>query len=126
MKRTLSILLLFISAALQAQDRSQQAAATDANDALLQLPPDYRTPYQVPRTDDVKNTIDRILGRLSRSTPARLVNKTTRAIITDLSAVDQDTIIEPGRFRLTSDEWGVTYRGRLHVAAITADRRYRQ
>ena len=99
---------------------------TDANDAITLLTPQYKTPYSVLQEEDIKSTIDRIFYFLDKNTPPRLIRKSTKEIVTDYSKIDNNVMIEPAAFRITSYEWGVTYSGMLSVGKITGDKRYKK
>jgi len=122
----LSLLFGFLSIAVQAQNPSLKEKMTDANDALHLLKPAYPNPYGVVNTADIKTVLDRVLNFLEGATPIKVINKDTKAIITDYSKIDKNSVLEPGVFRLTSYEWGVTYSGMLLAAQNTADERYKK
>ncbi|WP_205461832.1 glycoside hydrolase family 88/105 protein [Mangrovibacterium lignilyticum] len=103
------------------------ASAQKVNDVttpLHLLQPDYPTPYGKPGVAAIEQTLTRIYDYLDATTPASLVDKNTGAEVTDLSKVDENTILKPGDFRLTSYEWGVTYAGMLLVSEQTGDPKY--
>lgn len=85
------------------------AQQTDANTPLHLLKPDYKIPYQVPSTDEVKSALDRVFNYVDKGTPFALK--------------DQNSI-QTGTFRLTSYEWGVTYSAMLKAAETTSDKKY--
>lgn len=103
---------------------AQQMKGNDVNTPLHALRPDYKTPYQVVKPDDVKGVLDRVLKYLDVATPAALIRSNSKAEITDFSKPVEDAILKPGDFRMTSYEWGVTYSGMLQIASVTNDRRY--
>ncbi|RYZ44751.1 MAG: glycoside hydrolase family 88 protein, partial [Chitinophagaceae bacterium] len=116
MKRLTFLSLLFI----------QVAHAQKANDVtapLHALKVDYPTPYGAPKTEAVKSVIDRVYNYLDATTPTGLVNRKTGEAVS-LNAVDTNTVVKPGDFRLTSYEWGVTYSGMLEASAATGDPKY--
>jgi unsaturated rhamnogalacturonyl hydrolase len=116
MKKLLLSFLLF----------SKLATAQKANDVtapLHLLQPDYDTPYGAPKIENVKATLDRVFNYLDATTPMGFVNKRTGEAV-GLNAIDTNTIVKPGDFRLTSYEWGVTYSGMLEVGAATGDQKY--
>jgi len=111
---------------LNAQSKGSQPKFTDANDALHLLKPAYHTPYGDLQPGDIKSVTDRVLVFLDSNSKARLINKKTHEIITDFKNIDQNSILEPATFRITSYEWGVTYDGMLLAAKVTGDPRYAQ
>lgn len=116
MKRLTLISFLFL----------QVAHAQKANDVtapLHALKVDYPTPYGAPQPDAVKAVLDRVYNYLDGTTPTGLVNRKTGEAIA-LNAVDTNTVVKPGDFRLTSYEWGVTYSGMLEASAATGDPKY--
>jgi unsaturated rhamnogalacturonyl hydrolase len=106
----------------QAQNKTSQI--NDSNTPMYLLPPDYPMPYGPPKAEDVVNAIDRIYNYLNANTPARLQNKITKTEITDFSKPDTNAVVEPGTFRLTSYEWGVTYGAMLRATEITKNPKY--
>jgi rhamnogalacturonyl hydrolase YesR len=91
------------------QTSHETALQDDSNTPLHLLQPDYKIPYGVPDKAAVKADLDKILRFLDASTPAD---------------VDEKGKILPGRFRLTSYEWGVTYSAMLTVGAVTGDQAF--
>lgn len=98
---------------------------TDSNTALHTLQPDYHVPYGAPKAEEVKAVLDRIYNFLDASTPARMIDRKTKAQVTDLSKLNQESIFEPGVFRLVSYEWGVAYGAMLNAAEATGDSKYK-
>ena len=101
------------------------SAQTDQSTPLHLLKPNYPVPYGIPKADDVKLTLDRVLNYLDGVTPTGFVNEITNAPVTDLTKIDAATIFARGDFRIVSYEWGVTYAGMLLAADATGDQRYR-
>ncbi|RYZ45123.1 MAG: glycoside hydrolase family 88 protein [Sphingobacteriales bacterium] len=97
--------------------------ANDVTAPLHALKVDYPTPYGAPKTEAVKAVIDRVYQYLDATTPTGLVNRKTGEPVA-LNAVDTNTVVKPGDFRLTSYEWGVTYSGMLEASAATGDPKY--
>ena len=122
----LSLLFWFFCLAVQAQNIATKEKMTDANDALHLLKPAYHIPYGVVNKADIKMVLDRVLNFLEEATPIKVLNKDTKAVITDYSKIDKNSVLEPGVFRLTSYEWGVTYSGMLLAAQNTGDERYKK
>lgn len=116
MKRLTLISFLFL----------QVAHAQKANDVtapLHAMKVDYPTPYGAPQPAAVKVVLDRVYNYLDAATPTGLVNRKTGEAVS-LNAVDTNTVVKPGDFRLTSYEWGVTYSGMLEASAATGDPKY--
>lgn len=112
-----STLFLFSSLCLLAQK------GNDVTAPLHAMKVDYPTPYTPPKTEDVKAVLDKVYAYLDAATPAQLVHRKTGDAVA-LTAVDSNTIIKPGDFRLTSYEWGVTYSGMLEAGAATGEKKY--
>jgi len=108
MKSALAVLLIvLISLSLQAQK------VNDSTSPLHLMKPDYDTPYGKPEVKQITAVLDKIYNYLDQTTPMALINRETRAEVTDYSKIDGNTIFQPGDFRLLSYEWGVTYAGML-------------
>ena len=75
--------------------------------------------------EDIRAVLARVRDYLEVATPIGLVDRETRAPITDLSAFNPQAELLRGDFRLVSYEWGVTYAGMLHAAEVTQETRYR-
>ena len=97
--------------------------SNDVTTPLHLLQPDYPVPYGAPKPEAVKAVLDRLYNYLDRTTPMGFVNKGTGNEVA-LTAIDTNTIVKPGDFRLTSYEWGVTYSGMLEAGAATGDPKY--
>ncbi len=111
-------------ATTQAQTDPAKEPANDFNTPLHLMKPEYKTFYGIPRVEEVKAVIDRVFDFLDKSTPTTVINKETKAVITDYSKIDKNSALECGTFRLTSYEWGVTYAGMLLAAQTTGAKRY--
>lgn len=119
MKRLhLSILTLAFLGTLS----SVQAQANDATAPLHLLQPDYPTPYGPPKKDSVKSVLDRVYTFLEKNSASKIINATTKAEITNYKKGNEDIVFEPGAFRLTSYEWGVTYAGMLLASKATGEK----
>ncbi len=105
---------------------SQIANAQKANDVTAPLhlmKPEYVVPYGAPTKEMVLSVLDRVYNYLDRTTPTGFVNRATGNEVS-LNAIDTNTTLKPGDFRLTSYEWGVTYSGMLEIAAATGNKKY--
>lgn len=111
------LFFLFFSFQLLAQK------GNDVTAPLHAMKVDYPTPYGAPEIATVKATLDRVFNYLDATTPTGFVNRKTGDAVS-LNAVDTNTIVRPGDFRLTSYEWGVTYSGMLEAGAATGDKKF--
>lgn len=98
-----------------------QQKGNDVNTALHSSRPEYPVPYGIPKTEDVKNILNKVYQYLDQATPFQFINQHTGEAIHSLNDIDTNTIIKPGDFRLTSYEWGVTYSGMLLAGEVTGD-----
>jgi unsaturated rhamnogalacturonyl hydrolase len=100
------------------------AQTNDATTPLHLMKPDYPTPYNVPQKEEIKTVLDRVYTFLDKNSASKIVNATTKAEITNYKKGNEDIMFEPGSFRLTSYEWGVTYAGMLLATKATGDQKY--
>ncbi|MNQ50637.1 Unsaturated rhamnogalacturonyl hydrolase YteR [compost metagenome] len=98
------------------------AQKTDATAPLHLMQPDYPTPYVIPQKENIKVVLDRVYNFLDKNSASKIVDATTKAVITDYKKGNQDIVFEPGAFRLTSYEWGVTYAGMLLASKATGEK----
>jgi len=128
MKRVITylvvVLICILSFPSQAQTIAPNEKMNDFNTPLHLMKPEYKTPYGVSKPEEVKAVMDRVLTFLENATPTKVINKDTKALITDYSKIDKNSVLERGTFRLASYEWGVTYAGMLLAAQTTGDKRY--
>jgi unsaturated rhamnogalacturonyl hydrolase len=96
----------------------------DSTTPLHLLKPDYPTRYGETKPADVKVVLDRVYSYLNETTPTELIDKTSKAVVTDIRKANANAIFKPGDFRLLSYEWGVTYTGMLEVGKATGDKKY--
>ncbi|MWB94050.1 glycoside hydrolase family 88 protein [Flavobacterium sp. GA093] len=101
---------------------SANAQKTDATAPLHLMQPDYPTPYVIPQQQDIKMVLDRVYNFLDKNTASKIINATTKADIKDFKKNTEDIVFEPGAFRLTSYEWGVTYAGMLLASKATGEK----
>ena len=97
----------------------------DNNTPLHLMRPANQQRYGIPTTEQVKQTMDRVLYYIDGQTPAVLVDKKTGREVTRMKDIDENTQLKQGGFRLTSYEWGVTYSGVLAAYDATGDETYR-
>lgn len=101
---------------------SVNAQVNDATTPLHLMKPNYPTPYVVPQQGEIKAVLDRVYGFLDKNSASKIVNANTNAVITDYKKGNEDIKFEPGAFRLTSYEWGVTYAGMLLASKATGEK----
>lgn len=111
------IALLFLSCL-----SPSSAQTNDTNTPLHLMKPDYPTPYMVPQKEAIKIVLDRVYTFLDKNSASKIVNATTKAEITNYKKGNEDIMFEPGSFRLTSYEWGVTYAGMLLATKATGEK----
>ncbi|MFV0565998.1 MAG: glycoside hydrolase family 105 protein [Flavobacteriaceae bacterium] len=115
--RYLNIIIKNTSIAILLVSLSVKAQITDANAPLHALQPDYPTPYVVPQKADIKAVLNRIYNFLEENSADNIINAKTKVEIQDYKKnKNVDITFEPGAFRLTSYEWGVTYAGMLSAS----------
>ncbi len=112
------------AAALTLSLQFAQAQVNDFTTPLHLLQPDYDTPYGALSRENVKTSLDKVLGFLEESTPAKVIDSRTGKELKDYAKMDENTRLQQGSFRLASYEWGVTYSGMLEAAKVTGDTRY--
>lgn len=115
--------LILVAFALPAQAQYVSGKGNDVTAPLHLTKPDYVTPYGETTPEKVKAVLDRVYTYLDGVTPAQLTDKTSKEKV-DIAKAGPNTIFQPGDFRLTSYEWGVTYTGMLEAGAATGDKRY--
>jgi len=121
----LAMLTILAFQVMTGQLYAQKApVGNDSSTPLHLLTPDYPTPYGVPDAVAVKATLDRVLTYLDATTPPTLENKRSKQPIDGLDAIDAQTQLVRGDFRLASYEWGVTYSAMLRAGVITGDQAY--
>jgi rhamnogalacturonyl hydrolase YesR len=104
---------------------AQQTPSNDANTPLHRMQPNYPVPYGIPQPEEIASLLKRIHAYLDETTPTGFVNARTNEPLTDLTRIDENTVLRQGDFRLVSYEWGVTYAGMLLAAEATNDARFR-
>jgi unsaturated rhamnogalacturonyl hydrolase len=110
---------VLITAAVNAQKTGNDVTAP-----LHAMKVDYPVPYEPMPKEEIKKMLDKVFNYLDAVTPAQMINKKTNEVVTDISKADSNTIVQPGDFRLTSYEWGVTYSALLLAGEITGDKKY--
>ena len=113
-----------IALALSLSLRLSAQTVNDNNTPLHLMKPAYKIGYGIPTSQEVKQTMDRVLRYIDGETPAALVDKTTGRAVTRLKDINEHTQLKQGGFRLTSYEWGVTYSAALAAYEATGDTAY--
>ena len=98
------------------------AQKTDVTAPLLLMQPDYPTPYVIPQKENIKVVLDRVYNFLDKNSASKIINAETKAVITNYKKGNENIVFEPGAFRLTSYEWGVTYAGMLLAGKATGEK----
>ncbi len=110
------------TAAMSAQQSQQRV--TDSNTALHAMQPDYHVPYGPAKAEDISAVLDRIYKFLDETTPPKVIDRQTKAEITDMSKLTPGANFAQGTFRLISYEWGVAYGAMLLAGEVTGDQKY--
>lgn len=86
----------------------------------------YPVPYKKPVAEEITEILHRVRGYLESTTPTRVINKTTGAIITDFSKPVAEAIFEPskGDYGILVYEMGVVHSGLLKAYEATGDKRF--
>ncbi len=116
--------LLLATTWLAVTASAQTPGTNDSNPPLFLTTPDYPVPYGPPKPEKVVAALDRIYLYVNSCTPTRLMDKNTKAVITDLSQAGTNAVFEPGAFRLVSYEWGIVYGAMLSASRVTGDPKY--
>jgi len=125
MKTKIFILTITIVLSLTgfAQQPAQQQV-TDQNTALHAMQPDYKVPYGPVKAEEITAVLNRIYNFLDESTPPKMLDRQTKAEITDLAKITPGAAFAPGVFRLVSYEWGVAYGAMLLAGDATGDAKF--
>jgi unsaturated rhamnogalacturonyl hydrolase len=120
------IIILLVAAGISSQILAQNTPVkvTDTNTELHMLQPDYPVPYGSPKAEDIGAILNRIFAYLDASTPAKVIDRQSKAEITDMTKLNANCIFEPGVFRLISYEWGVAYGAMLYTGEVTGDQKF--
>ncbi|WP_308991082.1 glycoside hydrolase family 88 protein [Mariniflexile litorale] len=101
-----------------------QELVNDVTSPLHAMQPDYPIPYGAQSIQEVTATLDRVYNFLESKTASKLIDSKTNKEVVNLKNLDKNTVFEPGVFRLTSYEWGVTYGGMLLATEATGNSKY--
>jgi len=96
----------------------------DSNTPLHALQPNYPVSYSAPSKESIELVLNKVYTYLDAHTFASLQNKKTGTLSNTLSTIDTNLILQPGDFRLTSYEWGVTYAAMLKAGQATGDTKF--
>lgn len=119
MKTTLLPLIALVC--FSCKPKAPDTHINDSTTPLHLMKPAYTTPYGVPDTAIIKKQLKTIAEFLEESTPMGVTDTLTDKKITDYSQLNKHCMLEKGRFRLTSYEWGVTYAAMLNATAIIGE-----
>ena len=123
--RSMNICIVKMPQHLLDRYNKNTSQVNDNNTPLHLMKPQYRVGYGIPKAEEVKAVMDRVLRYIDSETPATLVDKRTGKEVKRLKDINADTQLKQGGFRLTSYEWGVTYSGVLAAYQATGDTVYR-
>lgn len=115
-------LIPIITGIVSAQQPQQKV--TDSNTALHAMQPDYQVPYGPAKAGDIAAVLDRIYLFLDEVTPPKVIDRQTKAEITDMSKLTPGANFAQGTFRLISYEWGVAYGAMLLAGEVTGDQKF--
>ena len=118
------ILLLFAGVFIPVSAQNPTVKVTDSNTALHLLQPDYPVPYGPPKVEEITAVLNRIYTYVDASTPAKIVDRQTKAEITDMTKLTTSANFDAGVFRLISYEWGVAYGAMLLTGEVTGDQKF--
>jgi rhamnogalacturonyl hydrolase YesR len=114
----LASLIIFLHA-LPMLPQTAASKITDSNTALHALQPEYPVPYGPGQLKKLQ--LFKACPIIDASTPAKMIDRKTKAVINDNSKLSADAVFEPGVFRLISYEWGVVYGAMLSAGEATGD-----
>jgi hypothetical protein len=89
------------------------------------VPPAYPMAYPPATPDEIKAVLSRVLGYLEVASPIKVIDRDTKAPVTDLTKLPPHAGFDRTDFLITSYEWGVTYAGMLLAAEVTGEARYK-
>jgi rhamnogalacturonyl hydrolase YesR len=78
-------------------------------------------PYGPVKAEDITAVLNRVYTYLDASTPAKVIDRQTKAEISDMTKLTSGANFEQGVFRLISYEWGVAYGAMLLAGEVTGD-----
>ena len=102
MKTLIVIMLLAVGISSPVLSQNTTARVTDANTALHLLAPDYPVPYGPMKIEEITAVLNCVYSYLDTSTPVKVIDRQSKAEITDIKKLTPDAIFEPGVFRLIS------------------------
>jgi len=127
MKKKLSLSFIVVCVLiLNSHAQNLPAKITDSKTPLHLLQPDYPVPYGPAKVEDITAVLNRIYNYLDISTPAKLIDRQTKMVVTDISKLTPGSVFEPGVFRLISYEWGVAYGAMLLAGEATGDAKFKE
>jgi rhamnogalacturonyl hydrolase YesR len=124
----LAVIGLLLNFSARTQDASPRAPASGpAIFSGSQFQPDYAVPYRTPTVAEITEVMERVRAYQEAASPVRIINRRTRAEITDFSKPDPDAMLDRGEhnlFPLVGYEEGVTYAAMLVAGEVTGDARF--
>jgi unsaturated rhamnogalacturonyl hydrolase len=127
MKKKLSLSFIVVCILiLNSHAQNLPAKITDSKTPLHLLQPDYPVPYGPAKVEDITAVLNRIYNYLDISTPAKLIDRQTKMVVTDISKLTPGSVFDPGVFRLISYEWGVAYGAMLLAGEATGDAKFKE
>jgi unsaturated rhamnogalacturonyl hydrolase len=124
MKTKIIVLIFLTGLSISTFSQSTPTKVTDSNTALHLLQPDYPVPYGPAKTEDITAVLNRLYTYLDASTPAKVIDRQTKAEMSDMTKLTTGAIFEPGVFRIVSYEWGVAYGAMLLAGEVTGDAKF--
>ena len=131
MNKYTTFALAFASASMmlcscaKTEEAQAEEEINDSTTPLHLLKPDYKNPYGELTQEQIKADLDRVFHYIDSVTPAKVLDKDGNEI-TDYSSLPDSARLNPGTFRLTSYEWGVTYQALLEAAETLNDPKYKE
>jgi unsaturated rhamnogalacturonyl hydrolase len=123
MKQRLLFLLLVAGLEVPVLSQNNQVI-TDVNTPLHLLKPDYPVPYVPVKAEEIGAILNRIYSYLETSSPDKLIDNQTKNELSDILAINRNTVFQTGVFRPISYEWGVLYGAMLYAGEVTDDKKF--
>jgi unsaturated rhamnogalacturonyl hydrolase len=117
------LLLIFLATTNYSQQSSTDALKHYMDIERIQ----YNTPFKLQSIDSIKSILDRVKDYFVLETPFTIIDKQTKAEITDFSIINKDADVDNGDhnlFNLWTYEMGVTYDGLMKSSEVTGDQKY--
>ena len=126
MKTSIKLIAVFATAALFAAQANAEGPFRNTDNKNLKDHSEgtYPVPYKQPTVAEITESLQRVRGYIDSVTPTRVINKKTRAPITDFSKPDPDAIVEniPDKdIHVMQYEMGVVHAGLISARQATGD-----